>query len=450
MDNLQRSVTIDWDTLAVEAAQLLSRYIRFDTTNPPGNEAPAIHFLAEILRDFGLAPRILESGYNRANLVVRLPASQATAAPCLLYAHADVVPADPSDWSLPPFGGHIRDGFVWGRGALDDKGLGLIFVQVLGLLQRYAPPRNRDIVLVIAADEELCGEAGAVWLLKNHPELLMAEFVWDEGGLGLLSPAGGPTLFGIAVAEKSALTIKLEAEGLAGHAAVPNSTNPHHRLVRSLFRIQQWQQPVKINGVVEDMLAVLSPMTPFPKRFFYKYPGWFRPILTHLLRHDPFLGSLVTNTITLTLLTGGQASNVVPTRTEARLDVRLLPDQSPDEFLHQLQTVIDDETVTVKPVTMTSAQATSPVDTPFYRALARTLHRREPAGLITPYLTPGATDSRFFRAAGMNAYGFMPMLLDSHELRRIHGVDERVSIENLRWGMRLVFETLVELDCAVG
>ena len=159
----------------------------------------------------------------------------------------------------------------------------------------------------------------------------------------------------------------------------------------------------------------------------------------------------MTNTITLTRLKGGQANNVVPAQAEARLDVRLLPDQSPDTFLRQLRSVIDDPAVTVLPVTtVTPPQATSPINTPFYRALTHTLRRREPAGLITPYLTPGATDSRFFRAAGMKAYGFMPMLLNSRELGRIHGVDERVSIENLRWGVQVVFETLVELDGMVN
>ena len=300
-------------------------------------------------------------------------------------------------------------------------------------------------MLVIAADEELCGEFGAAWLLENHPELLQAEFVWDEGGFGLL-PQAGPVLFGIAIAEKSALTVQLKARGQSSHAAVPNNANAQHRLVRSLYRIQQWKQPVQINGIVESMLAVLAPTMPFPQKLFYRYPNWFYPILTRWLSHDSFFGPLVTNSIALTRLKGGQANNVVPAQAEARLDVRLLPDQSPDTFLRQLQTVIDDPAVTVLPVTVTPPQATSPVDTPFYRALAKTLHRREPAALITPYLTPGATDSRFFRAAGMKAYGFMPMLLSNRELGRIHSADERVSIENLRWGMQVVSETLLELD----
>jgi acetylornithine deacetylase/succinyl-diaminopimelate desuccinylase-like protein len=399
------------------------------------------------LRNFGLEPTIFEPAPNRANLVVRLPASQATAAPCLLYSHADVVPADASVWTFSPFSGQIEDGFVWGRGALDDKGLGIIFLQTIGLLQRYAPPTNRDIVLVIAADEELCGEFGAAWLLENHPDLLQAEFVWDEGGLGLL-PQAGPPLFGIAIAEKSALTIQLKARGQSSHAAIPNNANAQHRLVRGLYRIQQWKQSVQINGIVESILAVLAPTMPFPQKLIYRHPNWFYPLLSRWLRHDSFLGPLVTNSVTLTQLEGGQANNVVPAQTEARLDVRLLPDQSPDKFLHQLQTVIDDPAVTILPMTATPPQATSPIDTPFYRALTQTLHRREPAALITPYLTPGATDSRFFRAAGMKAYGFMPMLLNNRELSRIHSTDERVSIENLRWGMQVVFETLVELDKA--
>jgi acetylornithine deacetylase/succinyl-diaminopimelate desuccinylase-like protein len=164
---------IDWAAIETEAATLLSRYIQFDTTNPPGNEAAAIEFLAQTLRERDLNPQVVESAPGRANLIARFPAPQgATAPPCLLYAHADVVPANPADWSVPPFSGQIKDGFVWGRGALDDKSLGIIFLQALILLRQASPPLKRDIILLIAADEETCGRYGVAWLLEHHPDLI--------------------------------------------------------------------------------------------------------------------------------------------------------------------------------------------------------------------------------------------------------------------------------------
>jgi acetylornithine deacetylase/succinyl-diaminopimelate desuccinylase-like protein len=182
----QELAAIDWAAQEQETALLLSRYLQFDTTNPPGQEAPAIEFLAEVLHERGFVPHIIEPAPGRANLIVRLSSQAVSAAPpCLLYAHADVVPADASRWSVPPFGGHMRDGFVWGRGALDDKSLGIIFLQVLTLLKTHLSPLQRDIILLIAADEEAHGRYGVGWLLDHHLDLIRAGYVWDEGGVGL-------------------------------------------------------------------------------------------------------------------------------------------------------------------------------------------------------------------------------------------------------------------------
>jgi len=441
-----RSHPINWEAVEQEAARLLSRYIQFDTTNPPGNEAPAIKFLADTLRRRGFAPQILESAPGRANLIVRLPgAGEATSPPCLLYAHADVVPATPADWNVPPFEGRIQDGFVWGRGALDNKGLGIIFLQALWLLKQHGPPPNRDIILLIAADEEASGQYGVSWLLKHHPDLLQAEYVWDEGGMGLQQ--AGENLYHIAIAEKIALTVKLVAHGRPGHASIPRIDSAQDRLVRALFRIKRWPQPLRLTRAVIEMLQTLAPGQPFPQSFLFARAD--RPLLWPLLRprlaNSRLFAPLLSNTINLTVLNGGQASNVIPARTEATLDVRLLPDESPELFLTRLRSIIGDPKISVEVESMPPPQVPTPSNTAFFRALAQTLQTVGPPGQVTPYLTPGATDSRFFRAAGMKAYGFMPMLLTQQELSRVHGIDERISTANLRWGIRVVFETLKQL-----
>jgi len=364
----------------------------------------------------------------------------------MLYAHADVVPADPTNWSVNPFGGAIKDGFVWGRGALDDKGLGIIFLQALSLLKQHTLPLNRDIILLITADEETCGQYGVSWLLNHYRDLINAEYVWDEGGMGLNRSSNNP-LFHIAIAEKTALTLKLMAKGTPGHASIPRTDNPHDRLVQALHRIKQWRQPAWLTKPVREMLTTLAPKQTFPNSFLFAHAH--NPLiwatLQPLLAKNPKFAPLITNTINLTMLSGGQASNMIPAQAEAKLDARLLPSQNPKMFVAELRSLIVGLDVTVEVETAPPEQAISPSDSQLYRMLVDTLLEENPGGQVVPYLTPGATDSRFFRAAGMKAYGFMPMLLDSTELSRIHGIDERVSIANLEFGIRTVFNTLQKL-----
>jgi acetylornithine deacetylase/succinyl-diaminopimelate desuccinylase-like protein len=440
---------IDWPRVETEAANLLSQYIQFDTTNPPGREMEAIEFLADILRQRGFEPQIVESAPGRANLMTRL-ATQAEPKrpPCLLYSHADVVPANPADWSSPPFQGEIKNGFVWGRGALDSKGLGVIFLQALSLLKQYAPPLNRDIILLIAADEEVCSRYGVAWLLDHHPELIQAEYVWDEGGVGLRQPGViDQYLYQIAVAEKANLTVKLVAHGTPGHASIPRPDNPQDRLVQALTRVRWWSQPARLTEPVAEMLQTLAPSQSFPRSFLFanadKTLVW--SILRHSLENNPLFAPLLCNTISLTVLRGGQTSNVIPAHAEAKLDVRLLPGENPELFLAALRSIIADPKVAVEVEEFPVIHSPSPANTDFFRALAETLQAVGPPGMVIPYVTPGTTDSRFFRQVGMKAYGFMPMLLDTHELNRIHSIDERVSTANLRWGIRVVFEALQRL-----
>jgi acetylornithine deacetylase/succinyl-diaminopimelate desuccinylase-like protein len=446
---------IDWAAIEADAAALLSRYLQFDTTNPPGQEAPAIEFLADTLRQRDFEPQILEPAPGRANLIVRWHTPYgAKAEPCLLYAHADVVPANPAAWSVPPFEGQIKDGYVWGRGALDDKGLGIIFLQALTLLKQQNPPLNRDIILLIAADEESCGGCGVLWLLQHHPNLIQAEFVWDEGGMGLRSPLHHrsnlnqpPYLYNIAVAEKGAMTVKVIATGVPGHASIPHGDNASDRLVRALTRVRAWSRPLRLTEPVIELLHRLAPSQPFPLSALFARAhqplAW--PLLRAAIRHNLLLAPLICSTVSLTMLKSGQKSNIIPAQAEAKLDIRLLPGEDPESVLSDLRSRIADPKVLVEAEDWPVSHPISQLDTVFFGALGETLTTLGPPGVVTPYLTPGATDSRFFRRAGMQAYGFMPMLLDALELSRIHGVDERISMANLRWGIQVVFETLQKL-----
>ena len=442
---------VDWSAVENEAARLLSQYIQFDTTNPPGNEAAAVEFLADIFRERGFDPRMLNSAPGRANLIVRLTAhGEAQFSPCLLYTHIDVVPANSAGWTVPPFQGKIKDGFVWGRGALDNKGLGIIFLQALSLLKQSGQPLSRDLIFLAAADEEVSGRDGVGWLFDHHPDLIKAEYVWDEGGVGFKQTGiGDDYLYEIAVAEKSTLAVKLIAHGTPGHASIPHPDNPQDRLVRALTRLKRWHQPARLTGPVIEMLQTLAARQRFPRSVLFTNAGraWLWPLLRTILEKEPLFSPLIRNTITLTMLRGGQSGNVIPAQAEANLDIRLLPGERATTVLAALRSVIADSKIAIEVEELPVVHAPTPVGTDFYRALAQTLQTTGPPGLATPYLSPGTTDSRFFRRAGMKAYGFLPMLLDVQELSRIHGVNERVSTANLRWGTQVVFETLEKLCC---
>jgi acetylornithine deacetylase/succinyl-diaminopimelate desuccinylase-like protein len=440
---------IDWIAVETEAARLLSQYIQFDTTNPPGNEVAAVEFLADILRERGFEPCILEAAPGRANLIVRLSAhSKAKFPPCLLYTHIDVVPADSAGWTIPPFEGRIKDGFIWGRGALDNKGFGIIFLQALSLLKQSGRPLNRDLIFLAAADEEVSGRYGVGWLFDHHPDLIKAEYVWDEGGVGLKQAGRDDDyLYEIAVAEKSTLAVKLIAHGTPGHASIPHPDNPQDRLVRVLTRLRRWQQPARLTDPVIEMLQTLAPRQRFPQSFLFANAdrAWVWPLLQTVLEKEPLFSPLIRNTITLTMLQGGLSGNVIPAQAEANLDIRLLPGERANTVLAALRSVIADSKVAIEVEELPVMHNPTPAGTEFFKALAQTLRQAGPPGLAIPYLSPGTTDSRFFRRAGMKAYGFLPMLLDVRELSRIHGVDERVSTANLRWGTQVVVETLEKL-----
>lgn len=444
--------TIDWSTIEQESATLLSQYIQFDTTNPPGQEAIAIEFLADTLRQRGFEPKILLSAPGRANLVTRLPGKNKQP-PCLLYAHADVVSAEPADWNVPPFSGQIDQGFVWGRGALDCKGFGIILIQALTLLKQLVPPLDRDIILCIAADEEATSQYGVIWLLKHHWDLIKAEFVWDEGGFALQTKNDDePPLYAIGVTEKRPVALRLTARGTGGHSSIPCLDNPQDRLVRALHRLKQWSSQTRLTPTVINMLHALAPhQTSLQAKLFAQaHRPILWPWLRSILSHQPFFIPLIQNTLNLTMLHAGQGNNIIPSYAEARLDLRLLPDEDLATILKTFRNLINDRKVSLEVENAPPLRATSEVGTPFYNALMAVLPVIGPPGAIIPYMTPGATDSRFFREMGMQAYGFMPMLLTNQELQRIHGVDERVSTSNLRWGVQAVFETLRRLGRASG
>jgi len=450
------SSDMDWEALGREAAQLLSAYLRLRTVNPPGNERLAADYLAGLLTARGFEPTLWEPSPGRANLTARLRGDGSKPGVVLLH-HMDVVHADPARWSVDPFGGAIRDGYVWGRGAIDMKGAGIMHLLALDLLRREGLPLSRDIILLAVSDEEAGGDQGTAWVLSKHREALQAEYVWDEGGFGLQGMFGPAVLFAVAVAEKGALWLRLLAEGEPGHGGVPRGTNPAEYLVAALDRMRRHRWPVHLLPIVRDFFRAISAWMPLPQRTVLRHLEQ-RPLLAvarHALLQEPALRAMLQTTISVTGLRAGVKENVIPEQAEATLDVRLLPGQDADEFVQELQRVLPPrggtEYLAEPRVRIEIIQRPVPgTVTPYagdamYQALDKACTTLVPGSRVAPFLTVGTTDSCHFRQHGFKTYGLFPAIITPEELGRFHGIDERISVQNLAFGTRLVYQVLREL-----
>lgn len=437
---------INWDSLTNEAAQLLSGYLQIQSLNPPGDERAAADFLAAELRRRGLEPTFYESAPNRVNLVARLRGN-GKKKPILLYNHMDVVEADPTRWSCDPFSGEIRDGYVYGRGAIDMKGMAIMQLLALDLLQQHQADRSREIIYFAAADEEKGGKFGAQWMIEHHWPELEAEYVWDEGGFGLRDFFGPRPVFTVAVAEKKDLWLKLIAHGEPGHSGMPHKDNAANILLRALGRVLALNDKYELNPVTRAMFAEIARLMPFPKSILLRNLG--NPLVFRLLQStlsaNLTIAAMLKDTLSITVLRAGGKENIIPELAEATLDVRLLPDRDPQAFLEGLKRLIDDPRVEIETIQAPAVANVSDTDSDFFQALSGVLADLVPQGITVPMLTPGTTDSCFFRRKGVNAYGLFPAIIDPGELARFHGIDERLSLENLRLGTEIIYRVLQKL-----
>lgn len=425
---------IDWDAVEEETIRLLCEYIAVDTSNPPGNEEAACRWLAEILQRERIASTYYESAPGRGSLIARLRGSGGSG-PLMLLNHTDVVPAQPEYWSVPAFAGVVKDGCVWGRGAQDMKGLGILELMSFLLMKRLDLPLGRDLIFFAIADEEAGGEYGVEWFAREHPELLQADCVINEGAGGVLGFMGADRpIFGIAASEKSPVWLRLRAEGRPGHGSVPHGDNALDRLTRALLRIQQWRRPRRLVPEVAPFLRGLTEA------------GIITPVenaedAEQLAESNLLVNALTMDTISLTSLNGGVKVNVIPADATATLDCRLLPGRSADAFITELEGVIDDPGVTIERIFTTEGPASS-LDNALFHVVRDVVREHVEDALVLPEICMGFTDSRTLRQLGVPAYGFSPTLSTEEEWRTIHGHDERISIEGLRLGIQILFEVV--------
>ena len=435
----------DWKALGDEATGLLSQYIRINTTNPPGNEIAAARWLADMLRRDGIESRIFEPAPGKANLYARL-AGDGSARPLILLNHMDVVLASPEYWSVDPFSGVVKNGYIWGRGALDMKGEAIAQLMTMLILKRAHIPLKRDIIFLATSDEEIGAGVGAAWIVEQQADLIRnAEFLLNEGGLTRSDAHGGVEYYGIGTTEKSPFWLDATAHGTAGHGSRPTPDNPVHRLVRALHKIADWQTPLIVTPTVERSFRDLSTIE--RDSTLRRWLGDVRAALkdsdaVRAITADLTYNALLRNTISITGLKGSDKTNVIPPVATAALDVRLLPGQDPAAFLADLVRVVGDTAVTFRPQGPNWPATESPTETEMFRAITAVAHARHPNALVTTLMLAGFTDSHYFRKLGIASYGLGPFPLSQGDSRGVHGNNERVSVDALRFGVRFYYDVV--------
>jgi acetylornithine deacetylase/succinyl-diaminopimelate desuccinylase-like protein len=439
----------EYSDLAVEWMQ---EYLRVNTTNPPGNEMRAVKFYKKILDQEGIENREFEYSPGRGDLWARIPRTEPGDAgrnsrPIILLNHMDVVTSDASHWKVPPFSGEIKDGYIWGRGAQDMKDEGLAQLIVMVMLKREKIALARDVIFLAVADEEV-NDTGSDWFIKNQRDLLEnAEYLINEGGENLLED-GKVKYVGIDVGEKTTYWLHVVAHGQPGHGSRPNADSAPNRLVRALNRILGYHTPLRVLPVVDEFLRDMAPYEP-PERAAY-YRNVKKAIedkrFQEEVEHDESLNFLLRDTISLTMLGGSQQTNVIPAEAWANLDVRILPGGDPKAVLAAVRRVVNDPNVTVEPLNDEFRVANySGTDNAMYAAIKDVSGKYFPGAPVVPHITSGYTENQMYRPLGMVAYGFNPYTATDEEGNTEHGNDERIRVEEVRRGPRILFDVVAEV-----
>jgi acetylornithine deacetylase/succinyl-diaminopimelate desuccinylase-like protein len=436
---------MDWDQLLKEAICHLQEYIRINTVNPPGNEAEGARFLKRILEAESIPCQIFEPSPGRGNLLATLKGNGKRKS-LLLLNHMDVVPVEKEQWSFDPFKGVIQDGYLYGRGSLDDKAMGIIEMMTLLILKREKVPLERDILFLATADEETGGRWGVQWAMENIPSLSESEYALNEGAYVILNEAGMADQYGISNGQKVIFQLDLTAKGTSGHASRPLPDNPNVKLVHALERITKWETPFNILPMVKEYFSKIAPKQPPDERKFFDdiEKGMSDPSFSDKLTSNPIYNAIVRDTISLTILRGGNKENVIPSESTATLDCRLIPGSSKEDFIKEMKKRLGDE-IEVEVISESLSLPPSPLNTDLFQAIQKFATQNDPGCPVVPVLLSGATDSRFLREKGIITYDFCPFRLTQKDLLIIHGNNERIAIENLRFGMRMFFEVLKDV-----
>lgn len=478
----------DWVAASRETVELLRGLIRIDTINPPppgstkknADETALLRHVQGLLAADGVGSEIIESEPGRGNLVARLKGSDPAKKGLLLMAHVDTVGVDPSKWQVDPLSGTVQDGYVWGRGALDDKGPAALAIETMRLVARWNIPLERDLVLMLNADEESGGDYGAQFMLRRHWDKVDPAFALNEGGRIRLED-GAVAAFNVQAAEKVYNDVRFWIRGESGHSSLPRANNAIYSLGRALVRLEAYEPPIKILPTVAAYFGALATREQDPA-----VAALMRAVASAdteageaLAKRNYRYNGLLRSTFVPTIVEGGIRENVLPPDTTLNLNIRLLPGARIDEMITTLarvaelppyavlevkptedwKTVLADWSASQEQLRRQKATSgvyeaavllvkhsidapASPLDSELFRAIETAGREFSPQALFVPMLTTGATDSRFLRERGVPAYGLLPLPVSDEDAKGFHDHNERVSIDSIGYGLRLVMRVV--------
>jgi acetylornithine deacetylase/succinyl-diaminopimelate desuccinylase-like protein len=435
----------DWESVRAETIATLQTIIRFDTTNPPGNELPLAVYIEGVLAAEGIETQLLQPEKNRAQVVGRIR-GDGSRRPVILLAHMDVVGVERESWTFDPFGGEISGDYLYGRGAIDDKGMLAVNLVTTLLLQRQVRESGklaRDVVFIATSDEEAGGEWGMGWLVSHHPELLDAEFAINEGGRTRIIE-GGRAYLAVQAAEKISHVVTVTARGSAGHAAIPLPDNAIFRLGAALEHLSSYAEPVMLTDITRQFfsrLAEIWPQAEVKQAMLDMVAGNARESreAAKIVSQIAVFNAVLRNGISPTVLQGGKQFNVIPDSAGAVLNVRTLPGQSVDEVVERMRGAVTAPGVTIEVTQRGEEAPASDPGSTMFAAIAAAAHELDPNMPVVPYLSTGVTDSARLRRLGVQAYGILPFPMVQADEERMHGNDERVPLASLHFGTRLIF-----------
>jgi acetylornithine deacetylase/succinyl-diaminopimelate desuccinylase-like protein len=440
---------VDWEAAGEESINYLVDLVQIDTSNPPGNETQVANYIKAVLASEGIDAELYALEPERANLVARIKGN-GSRRPILIMGHTDVVGVQRERWTEDPFGGSRSDGYVYGRGTLDDKDNVTAGLMVMLMLKRYGVDLDRDIIFLAESGEEGTPRVGINYMVENHWDLIDAEFCLAEGGNNILE-ANGVKVVGIQTAEKKPRRATLVARGSAGHGSVPRLDNAVTHLAQAVAKAGSWQTEMRLNGTTRayfDRLATISDPEDAWRYRNVGNPAETKAIQQYFLETFPYHYSVLRTSVVPTVMNGGFRNNVIPSEATAILDIRMLPDEDVDAFYQKLTDLIDDPQVTVVPEPIYRPEsAPSPIDNDMFQSLEKVAKRMYPAATVIPRMSTGATDMAQVRSMGVPSYGIGPSrsVEEMNSGRGAHGDNERISEEAMKQLVQFLWYTIIDI-----
>jgi acetylornithine deacetylase/succinyl-diaminopimelate desuccinylase-like protein len=431
-------------------AALLADLIRVNTSNPPGNTRGIAELLAPRFKAAGFDVQIIPTPDTGKSIIIARLKGDGSKRPVLIAAHADVVGVEREKWTVDPFAGIEKNGYVYGRGAIDFKGGMAVFARAAMELAERKVPLARDVIFLAEADEEGGGGYGTAWLAKEHWPEIDAEFALNEGGWIMKGSDGHVRYVSISTADKLTIPLTITARGTSTHSSMPRPDNAIFALARALAKLSAYETPLTITASTRDFFMALSRTSTPPMS------DYFRDVVgsdaararraDSVVSRDPLLHALIRNTIAPVIINGGFRANVIPGSAEAMVNLRLIPGSDPAALVRDIARVIGDTTIHLSIGSrIYQASPESPRTTDLYKALERAARATFPGAEVTPYLFQAGTDAGAWRSKGVPVYGIYPYPIDADDLTRMHGNDERVSIASLQEGTEMIYRTLVDV-----